>query len=96
MQVRDRHENEHTALTRLGGDFTRRKTWRGGAVHWKYLNNFSLSTSENQVWNKILSLFKRFLSSKYLKACHMGVKMAQNVQSQGNVYCYFNNVLLIL
>ena len=29
MQVRDRHANEHTALKRLGGDFTdRRKGWR--------------------------------------------------------------------
>ena len=29
MQVRDRHANEHTALKRLGGDFTdRKKGWR--------------------------------------------------------------------
>ena len=29
MQVRDRHANEHTALKRLGGDFTdRKKEWR--------------------------------------------------------------------
>ena len=48
MQVRDRHANEHTALKRLGGDFTDRK--RGGAVHWHgpYLKSLSLSTSENQ------------------------------------------------
>ena len=29
MRVRDRHANEHTALKRLGGDFTdRKKGWR--------------------------------------------------------------------
>ena len=29
MQVRDRHANEHTALKRLGGNFTdRKKGWR--------------------------------------------------------------------
>ena len=38
MQVRDRHANEHTALKRLGGDFTDRK--RGGAVHWTVSQKF--------------------------------------------------------
>ena len=39
MQVRDRHANEHTALKRLGGDFTDRKK-RGGAVHWTVSQKF--------------------------------------------------------
>ena len=47
MQVRDRHANEHTALKRLGGDFTDRK--KGVALFTgPYLKSLSLSTSENQ------------------------------------------------
>ena len=47
MQVRDRHANEHTALKRLGGDFTDRE--KGVALFTgPYLKSLSLSTSENQ------------------------------------------------
>ena len=43
-----------------------------------YFKSLLLSTSENQAWNEILSLFKWFLlSSKNQKVCHMGVKMAK-------------------
>ena len=47
MQVRNRHANEHTALKRLGGDFT---DWKKGVALFigPYLKSLSLSTSENQ------------------------------------------------
>ena len=38
MSVRDRHANEHTALKRLGGDFTDGK--KSGAVHWTVSQKF--------------------------------------------------------
>ena len=47
MQVRDRHANEHTALKRLGGDFTDRKEGWPLFIG-PYLKSLSLSTSENQ------------------------------------------------
>ena len=46
MQVRDRHTNEHTALKRLGGNFTGQK--KGGGVHWTVSQKF-ISTPENKV-----------------------------------------------
>ena len=47
MQICDRHANEHTALKRLGGDFTNSK--KGVALFTgPYLKSLLLSTSENQ------------------------------------------------
>ena len=49
IQVCDRHPNEHTALKRLGGDFTDRKKGKGVALFTgAYLKSLLLSTSENQ------------------------------------------------
>ena len=47
MQIRDRYANEHTALKRLGGDFTDQKK-RVAQFTGPYLKSLSLTTSENQ------------------------------------------------
>ena len=74
MQVRDRHANEHTALTRLGGDFYQSK--KGVALFTgPYLKSLSLSTSENQTYNKISSIGD---------SCHQNIKkyVAWGLKSQ--------------
>ena len=76
MQVRDRHANEHTALKRLGGDFTdRKKGWRC------LLDRISKVYRYRHQKTKLKLKFHLYLSDychqKNKKVCHMGVKIVK-------------------
>ena len=73
MHVRDRHANEHTALKRLGGDFTgRKKGWRCS------LDRISKVYRYRHQKTKLKIKFHLYFSDSYhqkiKKNCHMGVK----------------------